>query len=220
MSGGNRTMPKKLEFFYDCSSPWTYLAFTKIEDVARRHDAELIWRPILVGGLFNTVNPSVYESRAKPVLVKSRYYVKDLGDWARFYGLKIGNPTVFPVNSVKAMRGAFVANEHRVIARYSKRVFESYWGEDKDISKDDVLREIVRETGLEEKEFFTKISSDEYKAKLRENVEELIARGGFGSPTMFVEGSMFFGNDRLPLVEHELAVGVGRTLNEVSGSST
>ena len=203
-------MPKKLEFFYDCSSPWTYLAFTKIEDIARRHDAELIWRPILVGGLFNTVNPSVYESRAKPVLVKSRYYVKDLGDWARFYGLKIGNPTVFPVNSVKAMRGAFVANERRVIARYSKRVFESYWGEDKDISKDDVLREIVRETGLEEKEFFTKISSDEYKAKLRENVEELIARGGFGSPTMFVEGSMFFGNDRLPLVEHELAHGAGK----------
>jgi len=200
-------MPKKLEFFYDCSSPWTYLAFTKIEDVARRHDAELIWRPILVGGLFNTVNPSVYENRAKPVPAKSRYYVKDLADWARFYGLKIGNPAVFPVNSVKAMRGAFVANEHRVIARYSRLVFESYWGEDKDISRDDVLREIVRQTGLDEKEFFTKIASDEYKARLRANVEELIARGGFGSPTMFVDGSMFFGNDRLPLVEHELAVG-------------
>ena len=200
-------MPKKLEFFYDCSSPWTYLAFTKIEDVARRHDAELIWRPILVGGLFNTVNPSVYENRARPVPAKSRYYVKDLADWARFYGLKIGNPAVFPVNSVKAMRGAFVANEHRVIARYSRLVFESYWGEDKDISRDHVLREIVRQTGLDEKEFFTKIASDEYKARLRANVEELIARGGFGSPTMFVDGSMFFGNDRLPLVEHELAVG-------------
>ncbi len=85
-------MPKKLEFFYDCSSPWTYLAFTKIEDLARRHDAQLIWRPILVGGLFNTVNPSVYENRAKPVPAKARYYVKDLADWARFYGLKIGNP--------------------------------------------------------------------------------------------------------------------------------
>jgi len=203
-------MPKKLEFFYDCSSPWTYLAFTKIEDLARRYDAALIWRPILVGGLFNTVNPSVYESRAKPVPVKSRYYVKDLRDWARFYGLKIGNPTVFPVNSVKAMRGAFVANEHRVIVRYSRRVFESYWGEDKDISQDDVLREIVRETGLDEKEFFTKIASDEYKAMLRDNVEELIARGGFGSPTMFVDGSMFFGNDRLPLVEYELAAGAAK----------
>jgi 2-hydroxychromene-2-carboxylate isomerase len=204
-------MAKKLEFFYDCSSPWTYLAFMKIEDVARRHDAELIWRPILVGGLFNTVNPSVYESRAKPVPVKAKYYVKDLRDWANFYGIKIGNPTVFPVNSVKAMRGAFVANEHRLISRYSRRVFECYWGDNKDISKDEVLREIVREVGLDEKEFFTKIASDEYKAKLRVNVEELIARGGFGSPTMFVDGSMFFGNDRLPLVEHELGKGLGGT---------
>ena len=198
-------MPKKLEFFYDCSSPWTYLAFSKIEDVALRHDAELIWRPILVGGLFNTVNPSVYEGRAKPVPVKAKYYVKDLRDWAQFYGLKIGNPSVFPVNSVKAMRGAFVANEHRIIAQYSRRVFESYWGDDRDISQTEVLREIVREVGLDEKEFFTKITSDEYKAKLRENTEELIARAGFGSPTMFVEGSMFFGNDRLPLVEHALS---------------
>ena len=213
-------MPKKLEFFYDCSSPWTYLAFTRIEDLARRHDAQLIWRPILVGGLFNTVNPSVYESRAKPVAAKARYYLKDLADWARFYGLKIGNPTVFPVNSVKAMRGALVAAEHRVISPYSRRVFESYWSDDQDISNDDVLREIVRETGLDDKEFFTKIASDEYKARLRENVAELIARGGFGSPTMFVEGSMFFGNDRLPLVEHELAVGVGGALDEGSGGST
>ena len=135
--------------------------------------------------------------------------MKDLRDWANFYGIKIGNPTVFPVNSVKAMRGAFVANEHRLISRYSRRVFESYWGDNKDISKDDILREIVREVGLDEKEFFTKIASDEYKAKLRVNVEELIARGGFGSPTMFVEDSMFFGNDRLPLVEHELGKGLG-----------
>jgi 2-hydroxychromene-2-carboxylate isomerase len=97
-------MPKKLEFFYDCSSPWTYLAFTKIEDVARRHDAELIWRPILVGGLFNTVNPSVYESRAKPVPVKAKYYVKDLRDWAKFYGIKIGNPPSSP--SIQSRRCA------------------------------------------------------------------------------------------------------------------
>jgi 2-hydroxychromene-2-carboxylate isomerase len=213
-------MPKKLEFFYDCSSPWTYLAFTRIEDVALRHDAELIWRPILVGGLFNTVNPSVYESRANPVPVKAKYYVKDLRDWAKFYGIKIGSPTVFPVNSVKAMRGALVADEHRVISRYSRRVFESYWTDDKDISQDDVLREIVNEAGLDEKEFFTKIASDEYKTRLRENVQELIARGGFGSPTMFVEGSMFFGNDRLSLVEHELAVGVGGALDQGAGNST
>jgi 2-hydroxychromene-2-carboxylate isomerase len=197
-------MAKRLEFFYDCSSPWTYLAFSKIEDVARRHRAELVWKPFLVGGVFNTVNPSVYETRTNPVKPKARYYGKDLQDWARFYGLKIGQPTVFPVNSVKAMRGAFVAHEHGKISPYSRRVFESYWGDDRDISKDDVLREIVRAVALDDKEFFEKIGSEPYKAKLRANTDELIERGGFGSPTMFVDGSMFFGNDRLPLVEFEL----------------
>lgn len=200
-------MAKKLEFFYDCSSPWTYLAFSRIEEVAGRHGAELIWRPILVGGVFNAVNPSVYESRERPVKAKARYYQKDLQDWARMYGLRIGQPTVFPVNSVKAMRGAFVAQEHGKISPYSRRVFEAYWGEDRDISRDDVLREIVRAVGLDEDEFFSKIAATAYKDKLRVNTEELIARGGFGSPTIFVDGEMFFGNDRLVLVEHRLAAG-------------
>jgi 2-hydroxychromene-2-carboxylate isomerase len=198
-------MGKKLEFFYDCSSPWTYLCFTKIEELAARHEANLIWRPLLVGGVFNTVNPSVYENRANPVKVKARYYNKDLQDWARFYGLNIGQPSVFPVNSVKAMRGALVAHEHGKISLYSRRVFESYWGNNRDISQDSVLREIVAEVGIDQREFFDQINSQDYKDKLRLNTEELIERGGFGSPTMFVETtSMFFGNDRLPLVEFEL----------------
>ena len=198
-------MSKKLEFFYDCSSPWTYLAFSKIEEVAKRHDAELIWKPILVGGVFNSVNPSVYETRSNPVKPKARYYAKDLQDWAHLYGLKIGQPTVFPVNSVKAMRGAFVAHEHGKISPYSRRVFEIYWGEDRDISQDDILRQVARAVGLDEDEFFSKIASFEYKEKLKSNTDDLIARGGFGSPTIFVDGDMFFGNDRLVLIEHALS---------------
>jgi 2-hydroxychromene-2-carboxylate isomerase len=197
-------MGKKLEFFYDCSSPWTYLAFTKIEEVAARYKADLIWRPILVGGVFNAVNPSVYETRERPVKPKARYYAKDLQDWAHLYGIAIGQPTVFPVNSVKAMRGAFVAHEHGRISPYSRRVFESYWGANRDISQDEVLRDIVRAVELDEKEYFSKIAQPEYKEKLKANTDELINRGGFGSPTIFVEGDMFFGNDRLALVEHVL----------------
>jgi len=199
-----KKMSKKLEFFYDCSSPWTYLAFSKIEEVAQRHNSDLLWRPILVGGVFNSVNPSVYETRERPVKPKARYYAKDLQDWAHLYRLKIGQPTVFPVNSVKAMRGALVAHEHGKISPYSRCVFEQYWGEDRDISKDEVLRDIVRMAGLDEKEYFVKIASQEYKDKLKHNTDELIERGGFGSPTMFVDGEMFFGNDRLVLVEHAL----------------
>ena len=101
--------PVMIEFFFDCSSPWTYLAFHNIQPMAAELGVDIAWRPILVGGVFNAVNPSVYEGREHPVKPKVRYYDKDMQDWAKLYGLRIGHPTVFPVNSVKAMRGAFVA---------------------------------------------------------------------------------------------------------------
>jgi len=196
-----------LEFFFDCSSPWTYLAFHKVEEVTRSARAELVWRPFLVGGVFNTVNPSVYEARKAPVAVpaKARYYLKDLADWSRVYGIQIGQPPVFPVNSVKAMRGAFVALEHGVLPSYARAVFETYWGDLADISQDAVLAPIVARVGLDRDEFFRKIAEPAYKEKLRASTDELIARGGFGSPTMFVNrDDMYFGNDRLELVRAAL----------------
>jgi 2-hydroxychromene-2-carboxylate isomerase len=198
-------MPGRVEFFYDYSSPWTYLAFTRIEDLCRRCEADLVWRPILVGGIFNTVNPSVYESRERPVPAKARYYAKDLQDWADFHGLKLRfPPAVFPVNSVKSLRGALVAVEHDKVSPYSQAVFAAYWEADRDISRDDVLTSIVREVGLDPAEYFEKIQQPAYKEQIRANTDECIRRGGFGSPTMFVGDAMFFGNDRLVLVEHEL----------------
>ncbi len=195
----------KLEFFYDYSSPWTYLAFTKVEEVAQRAGAEVDWRPILVGGIFNTVNPSVYESRERPVPAKAAYLKKDLADWADFYGLRIlFPPSVFPVNSVKSLRGALVAVEHGVISAYSHAVFRAYWSDDQDISKDEVLEPIVRSVGLDPTQYFARIAEPTIKDRIRENTEECMRRGGFGSPTMFVGDSMFFGNDRLALVEHAL----------------
>ena len=201
--GGNAVA--RLEFFYDCSSPWTYLAFNRVEAVANDTGAELVWRPILVGGVFNAVNPSVYESREHPVKAKVGYYVKDLQYWARHQGLRIGQPPVFPVNSVKAMRGAFYAEEEGKISPYSQAIFEAYWGDLRDISQDDVLHEIVAAVGLDAEVFFKKIADPAYKARLKANTDDVIARGGFGSPTFFVNGDeMYFGNDRLDLVREAL----------------
>ena len=196
-----------VEFFYDYSSPWTYLAFTKIDGLCRKYNADLQWRPFLVGGGFNTVNPSVYEFREKGVPAKQQYMAKDMSDWARYYGLKIVMPpSVFPVNSVKALRGALVALEHPgKFLPYSYRVFETYWGEDQDISQDEVLQKIVAAVGLDEEEYFDKIKRQDYKDRIRANTDAVIERGGFGTPTIYVNGdSMFFGNDRLVLVEEEL----------------
>lgn len=198
-------MPATLEFFYDCSSPWTYLAFSRVEDVARRAGATIDWRPVLVGGIFNKVNEAVYEQRANPHPVKGRYYVKDLQDWAKFCGIKIGMPPVFPVRAVDVMRGAIYALDEGKVVDYSRAAFEAYWGDLKDISQPEILNAICDQVGLDWDGFQAAIKSDDAKGRLRANTEEVIERGGFGSPTMFVNKTdMYFGNDRLELVESAL----------------
>ena len=195
-----------IEFFFDCSSPWTYLAFHNIPPLAAEFGEEIVWKPILVGGVFNAVNPSVYASREKPVPAKARYMLKDLKDWARLSGLAIKMPpSVFPVNSVKAMRGCIWLLPQEKMVDFATKTFEAYWGGDEDISKDDVLTRICESAGVDPKSFFEAIARSDIKDMLRANTDELIARGGFGSPTIFVDGAdMYFGNDRAPLIRAAL----------------
>src|SRR3954467_8049159 len=194
-----------IEFFFDCSSPWTYLAFHNIQSLAKEFGEEISWRPILVGGIFNSINPSVYASRETPVPAKARYMKKDLGDWARSAGLAIKMPpTVFPVNSVKAMRGCIWLGSDAMVP-FARAVFEAYWGDDKDISKDDVLTEICTRTGIDPAKFFAGIGDQAIKDQLKVNTDEVIARGGFGSPTIFIDRTdLYFRNHRLPLVREAL----------------
>lgn len=194
-----------IEFFFDCSSPWTYLAFESIQPIAARRDVEMIWKPILVGGIFNAVNPSVYENRANPVPAKARYYRKDLQDWARYVGVSIGQPPVFPVNSVKVMRGAFVALEAGCLVPYARAAFRRYWSELADISQNEEVAAIAESVGLDVPAFFAKIDDQLYKDRLRATTDELMARGGFGSPTFYLDGEdMYFGNDRIALLAARL----------------
>ena len=199
----------RIEFFFDCSSPWTYLAFHNIQPIARELGAEIVWRPILVGGVFNAVNDRVYRDRENPRPVKAAYLDKDLADWTRLAGVTIRwRPTIFPINSVRAMRGCIVADREGKLVEHARLVFEAYWRDDRDITQDSVLGEIATACGLDPDRYFAAIGSDETKVALRANTDELIARGGFGSPTMFVDGDdMYFGNDRLPLVRAALMRG-------------
>ncbi len=196
----------QLECFFDCSSPWTYLGFHNIQPLAADLGVEITWRPILVGGLFNTINPSVYASRKNPVPAKQTYMHKDLQDWARYSGINIRWPmSIFPINSVKAMRGCIAADRQGKLVPYARGVFEAYWGLDRDITQDDLLAEIALAAGLDPNEISTAIGSDKIKAELKANGEDLAQRGGYGSPTFFVNGDdMYFGNDRMPLIHSSL----------------
>jgi len=201
----------EIEFFYDCSSPWTYFAFTRMVPLAKELKLPVRWRPFLVGGVFNTVNKQVYTSRQEMFTNpenkrKMTYYLKDLGDWAELCGVTAIWPPGHPISAVKAMRGAFYAEEQGLLIPYSKAVFEAYWGGvNPDITSDAVLLEICQQAGLDAEAFFNAIADPVYKDLLRQNTDEVIARGGFGSPTIFINrDDMYFGNDRLPLVEHRL----------------
>ncbi|MDR3453300.1 MAG: 2-hydroxychromene-2-carboxylate isomerase [Rhodoferax sp.] len=190
-----------IDFFFDCSSPWTYLAFHNIQPLARELEVSIRWRPILVGGVFNSVNPSVYAQRDNPVPSKRDYMLKDLQDWARAAGLTIMMPpTVFPVNSVKAMRGCLWLAPQDKLVPFATAVFEAYWQRDQDISQDAVLTQICAQVGVKADDFFAGIAQPAVKEQLKANTDKLIQRGGFGSPTIFVGDDMYFGNDRLPLV--------------------
>jgi 2-hydroxychromene-2-carboxylate isomerase len=190
-----------IEFFFDCSSPWTWLAFHNLQPIARELGVEVRWRPVLVGGIFNAVNPSVYEFRERGVPAKQAYLRKDLQDWARQAGLTIHfPPAVFPVNSVKAMRGCLLLEPEGKLVPFAAEVFEAYWTRQEDISQDAVLAALCERIGVEPGRFFAGIATPEIKAALKANTDEVIARGGFGSPTLFVGGDdMYFGNDRLGL---------------------
>ena len=201
-----------LEFFYDCSSPWTYLAFTRMIPMAQELGVDVQWRPILVGGVFNAVNQELYSKRASAAANERqfRYYLKDLGDWAWLAGVRIIQPDVFPVNSAKAMRAAIYAADQGQEIAWSRAVFEAYWGDNRDISQPEVLADIASAIGLDSDALAAACDNDTYKAALRANTDDVIARGGYGSPTLFINGDdMYFGNDRLPLVEARLKALMG-----------
>lgn len=198
-------MTRKIDLYFDVSSPWTYLCYTRLHPVAARHGAEIAYHPILVGGVFNAINREVYEARANPNPIKKRYYDKDVKDWARLARIEIVEPSVFPVRSVEAMRGVIAAGEKGKLREYATACFEAYWGEDRDISRPEVLDDIAEQAGLDPAWVAQRRRSQEIKDRLRANTDALIARGGFGSPTMFLGDDMYFGNDRLELVEAALA---------------
>ena len=194
-----------IEFYFDCSSPWTYLAFAEIVSLSRRHELEIDWKPVLVGGVFNTVNQDVYEFRKKPNPLKLKYSNDDLNLWSKVRGISITFPKVFPVNSVKAMRGCLYAKKENKLVEFANNIFQAYWSEGVDISQEDLLFSIAKDSNLDAEEFKKFIASQEAKNLLIENTDELIERGGFGSPTFFYKENFFFGNDRLHLLEEAIS---------------
>lgn len=193
----------RVEFFFDLSSPWTRLAFHNIRNMAARKPFQIIWRPFLVGGVFNVVNDSVYASRAAAPSAKTRHDARWLNEWARLAGVEMNFPSPHhPVRSVAAMRFCCaLEDDQQALERFAVRAFDAYFREQRNPDNIAVLIAICHEVGMPGEHLAELAQSAQIKERLRSNTDEAIRRGAFGSPMIFVDGdAAYFGNDQLPLV--------------------
>lgn len=197
----------RVEFFFDLSSPWTYLAFHNIQPIVAETGASIRWIPFLVGGVFNAVNPGLYTARDDADSPKMQHMLKSLTDWAEWSGIEMRFPSAHhPVRSVHAMRVCcLLEDDQETLHRFATVAFQAYFGAQKNLDDPEVLTAVANDLGLEGSDLLEKSQTDAIKAKLRANTQMVIDRGGYGSPTIFLNGEdMYFGNDQLPLVRKAL----------------
>jgi 2-hydroxychromene-2-carboxylate isomerase len=188
------------EFFFDYGSPFTYLAYTQFPAIAERTGAQIVYRPMLLGGVFKaTGNRSPVEVAAKGVWLNA-----DLNRYATHYGVPFAHNPHFPINTLPLMRGAVAADNDGRIAAYSDAIFRAIWADQRNMADPIVIGTVLREAGFDPAAMMAAIGTPEVKDKLRMNTEEAVARGVFGAPTCFVGDQMFFGQDRLDFVEKAL----------------
>lgn len=200
-------MTRPIEFCFDLSSPWTYLAFHNIRPLAARHGAEIRWTPILVGGVFNAVNPSVYAAREALDSPKFRHMGKVMRDWARLASVELKFPAPWhPLKSVHAMRACCALEDDQgALERFVEAAFHAYFVEQRNLDDPAEINAVADAIGMDGAGLVEAANSQPVKDRLRANTERLVARGGYGSPSIFVGGAdMYFGNDQLPLVEQAL----------------
>jgi 2-hydroxychromene-2-carboxylate isomerase len=179
-----------LDFWFDFSSPYAYLASTQIDALAARTGATLRWRPMLVGAVFKEVGqvqvPLLAASEAK-----QRHYGLDMARWAAWWDVPFRFPATFPIRSLLPLR-TFLAQPDPAFAR---AVFHAAWGEGRDITDPDVLRGCgASEAAL--------LAAPSMKQALVDQTEAAVAAGVFGAPTCIVDGQwLFWGQDRLDMVE-------------------
>ena len=193
-------MARTLEFYFDYGSPYSYLADTQVEAIAKRAGATLARKPMLLGGVFKSTG------NASPMTIelKSKWSATDLPMWARHYGVPFQRNPFFPVNTLALMRGATAAQIDGVFEAYHPAMFKAMWVDGRNLNDIKEVIAVLTAAGLDAKKIGNRIQDQDVKDRLKATTDEAVARGVFGAPTSFVDDMMFFGNDRLPFVEMAL----------------
>jgi 2-hydroxychromene-2-carboxylate isomerase len=188
-----------IEFFFDYGSPASYLAYTQMPGIAQRTGAQIVYLPMLLGGVFKATG------NQSPVTIpaKGAWMMTDLPRFAQRYGVPYVRNPHFPINTLNLMRGAIAAEMEGRLIPYSDAIFRAIWVDQKRMEDPIVIGGVLREAGFDPAAMMAAIGTAEVKDKLKASTEEAVARGVFGAPTCFVGDAMFFGQDRLDFVEEE-----------------
>ena len=199
-------MALRVEFFFDLVSPYSYLAHHRIWRICEEHGAELVLRPMLLGGVHKAVGLQA------PIEIepKRRYQYRDIKRWAGYYGLPLKFPDPFPFRTLKTMRAAMFTLESGNLEAFTREAFALYWEEGgapkgfEEADEDGPVAEVACRVGEDPEEILAGAAAPEAKEALMAATSEAVDRGVFGGPTFFVGGEMFWGNDRLYFVEAAL----------------
>lgn len=202
-------MTDTLDFYYDYSSPYGYLASERIEAIAEKYNLQVKWRPMLLGAVFKI-------SKQVPLLqvpLKSDYAMMDFSRSAREYKLTYEHPSTFPIGAVAASRATLWLRDHAegvsntTISGFVHETYRAYYVRGKDITQVDTLATIADSLGIDANLMRVALSDQSIKDALRDEVNSAIEQGIFGSPTMMIRGEKFWGHDRLEQLDRWLASG-------------
>lgn len=194
-------MSKTLEFFFDVGSPASYLAWTQLPALAAKHEAQLVYRPMLLGAVFQATG----NSSPSTVPAKGAYSRQDFQRFAKRYGVTLNHNPYFPINTLMLMRGATAYLGTADFDRYLQAVFTAMWVDEQDMGQPEVVAAALQKAGLDPAQVLQRVQDPAVKEQLKATTSEAIERGVFGAPTIFVGEQMFFGQDRLDFVAEALA---------------
>ena len=194
---------KRVEFYFDLVSPYSYLAHGRVERICEKHGAELVLRPMLLGG----VHKAVGLQAPIEIPAKGRYQVRDIKRWAQYYELPMRFPEPFPFRALKTMRAAMWCAAEGELETFTREAFALYWEEGgapkgfEEADENGPLKEVARKIGVDPGDLLEGAAADEIKEALKDATTAAVGRGIFGAPTFFVGEEMYWGNDRLFFVE-------------------
>lgn len=195
-------MTKDVEFYFDFGSPYSYLAYHQLQKIALDTGATIIYRPVIIGAIFKATH------NQSPIMIpaKARYLMKDLMDWAKYWHIPTTMNPYFPINTFNLMRAAIGYQQHdaKQFERFIALIFKAMFEQPANLNDENVIKELLTEHDFSFEHYQQLIQDEKVKEHAKQLTQHSIEKGLFGVPAFFVDGEMFWGQDRLHFVKDRL----------------